>query len=250
LFGQSSETVTAERIGYLPQSFTPHERLTVDELAEYYAGLYTAPRSVDDVLADVGLTDARDARYESLSGGQQRRLCVGISLINDPDVLFLDEPTTGIDPVGRREVWSLVESLADGGTTVFLTTHFMDEAEVLADRVGILVEGELVDEGTPTALIDRYVGDAHLSVEVTSEVDAAQFADAPFDVTSLGSRLEFEGVSPADLPAAMEFLADLDVTFTDVSWSTPTLEDVYLRAAEEGAVPASRRHRLVSGGIR
>ncbi|MFC6737269.1 ABC transporter ATP-binding protein, partial [Halolamina salina] len=162
LLGSSPESVDRSRIGLLPQSFSPPERLTVRELLGYYAELYDEARDVSSVIAEVGLEDSADTWYEELSGGQQRRACVGITLVNDPDVLFLDEPTTGIDPAGRRDLWTLIEKLAAAGTTVVLTSHSMDEVERLADRVAMLADGEVVAEGSPAALIAEHGGESRL----------------------------------------------------------------------------------------
>ncbi|MDX1747234.1 MAG: ABC transporter ATP-binding protein, partial [Halobacteriales archaeon] len=156
LFGQPVREVDRGRIGLLPQSFSPHERLTARELVSYYAGLYEDPRSPESVLADVGMAEAAHQPYLTLSGGQQRRVCVAIAVVNQPEILFLDEPTTGIDPAGRRSLWRLVSSLSEAGTTVLLTTHYMEEAEQLADRVGLLADGRLVTVGSPTDVVHRY----------------------------------------------------------------------------------------------
>src|SRR6056297_853038 len=120
VFGTDPTEADRQRLGLLPQSFDPPERLTARELIEYYAGLYDEARDPEAVLSEVGLDSGDSTWYENLSGGQKRRTCVGTALVNDPDVLFLDEPTTGIDPGGRRALWSLIEELAERGTTVFL----------------------------------------------------------------------------------------------------------------------------------
>jgi len=137
VFGVPPREVDPQRIGLLPQSFDPPERLTATELVGYYGGLYDAARDAESVLRDVGMADDADVWYETLSGGQKRRTCVATAIVNDPDLLFLDEPTTGIDPAGRRSIHRLIERLAGGGTTVFLTSHAMDEVERLADRVAL-----------------------------------------------------------------------------------------------------------------
>ncbi|MFB6102698.1 MAG: ATP-binding cassette domain-containing protein [Haloplanus sp.] len=238
----SPTAVDADRVGLLPQSFHPADRLTARELIAYYAGLYDEARAVDAVLDDVGLADAADTWYENLSGGQRRRVCVGTALVNDPDVLFLDEPTTGIDPAGRRSLWSLVDDLAAGGTTVLLTSHSMNEVERLADRVGLLRAGRLVAVGTPDELIAEHGGDSHLLVD--TDVDAhlghaAATLDA--EVDERDGTLVVRGVALADVGRVVADLEAAGVDIDSFTWAEPSLEDVYLRLTgetltEEGGV--------------
>ena len=231
LFGSSPESVDRSRLGLLPQSFSPPERLTVRELLGYYADLYDESRDPEAVLSEVGLTDAADTWYEELSGGQQRRACVAISLVNDPDVLFLDEPTTGIDPVGRRDLWGLIEELAAGGTTVFLTSHSMDEVERLADEVALLADGEVVATGPPSGLIADHGGDSRLVVRTEASADA--LADAPFRVESSAGRLTLHDVDAADIDDAVDALEVAGIAYESFTWTEPTLEDVYLELTGE-----------------
>jgi ABC-2 type transport system ATP-binding protein len=144
-----------ERIGIVLQSGRLDPYLTVRESLGLYAGYFRAPRPVDEVVELVGLEEKADARAGKLSGGQQRRLDVGMALVGDPDLLFLDEPTTGFDPSARRQAWDVIAGLRELGKTVFLTTHYMDEAQRLADRVTIIAAGEIVARGTPEDLGDR-----------------------------------------------------------------------------------------------
>jgi ABC-2 type transport system ATP-binding protein len=144
-----------ERIGIVLQSGRLDPYLTVRESLGLYAGYFRAPRPVDEVIELVGLEEKADARASKLSGGQQRRLDVGMALVGDPDLLFLDEPTTGFDPTARRQAWDVIAGLRELGKTVFLTTHYMDEAQRLADRVTIIAAGEIVARGTPEDLGDR-----------------------------------------------------------------------------------------------
>jgi ABC-2 type transport system ATP-binding protein len=229
LLGTDPTAVRRHRVGLLPQAFDPPERLTARELVTYYAGLYDDHRDPDAVLADVGLADAADTRYEHLSGGQRRRTCVGTALANDPDVLFLDEPTTGIDPAGQRDVWGLVQDLADEGATVFLTTHDMDEAERLADRVGLLADGDLVAVGSPADLVAEHGGRPRLSVE--TDATPAALADSTFDVADHEGRLVFRGLEPVDIGDAIAALSAAGVDYGSLTWTEPDLEDVYLRLA-------------------
>ena len=142
-------------IGIVLQSTGVDRYLTVAETLTMYAGYYPHPRSPGEVIDLVGLGAKRDARITTLSGGQQRRLDVGVALVGDPELLFLDEPTTGFDPSARREAWQIVKNLAELGKTVLLTTHYMDEAQFLADRVAVIAKGRIVAEGPPASLAGR-----------------------------------------------------------------------------------------------
>ncbi|MDG5817291.1 ABC transporter ATP-binding protein [Natronococcus sp. A-GB7] len=246
VLGAVPSAVDRDRLGVLPQSFSPPDRLTARELVAYYAGLYDDHRDPEAVLADVGLADADDTWYENLSGGQQRRVCVGTALVNDPDVLFLDEPTTGIDPAGRRTVWRLVEDLADSGTTVFLTTHDMAEAERLADRVGLLADGELVARGTPAGLIADHAGSSRLIVETPA--GAAAFDDLPFATAARGKEVVVREVSPAEIGRVVDYLEQRGIDYSGLSWAEPDLEDVYLELADETELERTNSADLARAG--
>ncbi|PSP76487.1 ABC transporter ATP-binding protein [Halobacteriales archaeon QS_1_68_20] len=260
LLEESPRSVGRDRIGLLPQAFLPADRLTARELVAYYAGLYDDARDPDAVLADVGLTDAADTRYEDLSGGQQRRACVGTALVNDPEVLFLDEPTTGIDPAGRRALWGLLEDLAACGTTILLTTHYMEEAERLADRVGLLAGGELLAVGTPAELIDEYGGESRVEIETAGQSTGADAADAPqlaadaapldeYTVEVRGQGLVVRGVGPREIGDVVDALATASVEYESLTWAEPDLEDVYLNLSGEGdATSDSRPREAIAGG--
>jgi ABC-2 type transport system ATP-binding protein len=183
----------------------------------------------------VGLADDADTWYENLSGGQRRRACVGTALVNDPDVLFLDEPTTGIDPAGRRSLWGLVDDLAAGGTTVLLTSHSMTEVERLADRVGLLRGGRLVAVGTPTDLIADHGGDSHLLVDGAGvDIDpSAVAATLDAEVEIRDGRLVVRNVALADVGRVVADLEAAGVDFDSFTWAEPSLEDVYLRLTGE-----------------
>ncbi|MFB6309519.1 MAG: ABC transporter ATP-binding protein [Haloarculaceae archaeon] len=228
LFGQPPTEADRERIGLLPQEFSPHDRLTARELIDYYAGLYDESRSVEAVLEDVGMADDADTWYENLSGGQRRRTCVGATLVNDPDLLVLDEPTTGIDPAGRRALWDLLEGLADRGVTVLVTTHYMDEAQRLGDRVGLLSDGRLVAVDSPDALISEYGGDNKLVVDGTVDEDAIEDFDYPADTEIRDGTLIVYGVPPTGIGRVVSELDAAGIDYDGVAWSEPTLEDVYL----------------------
>ena len=141
-----------ERVGVVLQSSAMYETLTVAEMLRLFAGYYRKPRPVDEVVELVGLGEKRDERVRRLSGGQRRRLDLGIALVGDPELIFLDEPTTGFDPRARRQAWETIRGLRGLGKTILLTTHYLDEAERLADRVAVLAQGRIVASGTPAEL--------------------------------------------------------------------------------------------------
>jgi ABC-2 type transport system ATP-binding protein len=200
-----------ERIGIVLQSCRLDPYLTVRESLELYASYYSAPRPVGEAIELVGLAGKADARTGSLSGGQQRRLDVGMALIGDPELLFLDEPTTGFDPSARRQAWETIAGLRELGKTVFLTTQYMDEAQRLADRVTIVVGGEVVAQGTPEDLGDRESRPARISYRENGREVSLETADPVRALNELTGRALAEGRE----------LEGLEVT-------RPSLEDVYL----------------------
>jgi ABC-2 type transport system ATP-binding protein len=211
-----------ERIGIVLQSCRLDPYLTVRESLELYAGYYASPRPVDEVIELVGLAGKADERTGKLSGGQQRRLDVGMALVGDPELLFLDEPTTGFDPSARRQAWEAIAGLRALGKTVFLTTHYMDEAQQLADRVAIIAGGEIVARGTPEDLGDR---DSQPTTISYCGPDGAQVALST--MTPVQTLNELTGRALAE---GFE-LEGLEV-------KRPTLEDVYLELTEQEAPPA------------
>lgn len=226
LFGTDPQTVDKERIGLLPQEFDPPARLTARELISYYRGLYDDCRPVADLLGDVGMTDDADTYYENLSGGQKRRTCVAATLVNDPELLVLDEPTTGIDPAGRRQLWQLLTDLAESGTTILITTHYMEEAQQLADRVGLLAAGELVALDTPDALITEHGGKSLLYIDGEFE-DGVETA-LEYETSLDGERLTVRDVRPEEIGAITETLDEAGIAYDSLTWTEPDLEDVYL----------------------
>lgn len=145
-----------EKIGVLPQEFISFERLTVHETLEFFSKLYKKRASIDDIINAMDLKDDKDRLYMTLSGGLKQRVGVAIALVNDPEIIFLDEPSTGLDPKARREVWEVIAGLRNRGKTVFLTTHYMEEAEYLADHIAIIYKGNIIAEGTVEELINKY----------------------------------------------------------------------------------------------
>ncbi len=208
------------RAGMVLQSCGFHPHLTPREAVSHWAGMYRAPRDVDEVLALVGLTDAADRRSGTLSGGQSRRLDLALALVGDPEVVFLDEPTTGFDPGARRTAWETIRGLRALGKTILLTTHYLDEAQALADRVGIIKDGRLLVEGAPAEL---GTGAARYRI-------AYRLAGVAHEhVTPEPTRLLHELTSRA-VAAGLE-LESLSVT-------RPSLEDVYLELTGDEVLAA------------
>jgi ABC-2 type transport system ATP-binding protein len=200
-----------ERIGIVLQSSGTYPHLTVRETVAHWAGLYARARDVDDVIALAGLEPAADRRARALSGGQARRLDFALALVGDPELIFLDEPTTGFDPAARRAAWDTVRALRDLGKTVLLTTHYLDEAQALADRVAIVQDGRVLAEGPPSEL----------------GAGAARYRVAWRD--SAGRRHERETDDPtALLHGLTETALARGERLDDLSVTRPTLEDVYL----------------------
>ena len=217
-----------ERIGIVLQDAGFDEDFTVAELVGLYRGLYPRSLDADAVIDQVGLADKRDARVKTLSGGQRRRLDLALGLVGDPDLLFLDEPTTGFDPSARRRAWELVDGLKALGKTILLTTHYMDEAEHLADRVGVVVRGRLVALGTPAEL-GAGQHEAVVSFRLPAGVDVADLP--PLDGQPKAQGLEWE-LTTAHPTAALHTLTgwalERGVDVPALSVRRPSLEDVYL----------------------
>ncbi len=173
------------RVGVVLQSSRVEQELTVRECLDLYAGYYPAPRPVDEVIALVGLEKKAGARGSQLSGGQQRRLDVALALIGDPELVFLDEPTTGFDPSARRSAWEMVAGLRELGKTIFLTTHYMDEAEALADRIAVLKAGRIVAEGTPITLGGRDHAPYEITFTLPAGASVAELSVLPAEVRPL-----------------------------------------------------------------
>jgi ABC-2 type transport system ATP-binding protein len=167
------------RTGVVLQELAVEPYLTVREVLARNAGFYPAPRPVDEVLRLVGLEDKASNRVKALSGGQQRRLDLGLGIIGNPELIFMDEPTTGFDPSARRGAWEVVHQLTRGGATVVLTTHYMDEAEALANRVAVIARGRIVAEGTPATIGGRDVGEVTIRFRLPGEMAASELPIAP-----------------------------------------------------------------------
>jgi ABC-2 type transport system ATP-binding protein len=204
-----------ERIGVVLQHSQLWPNLTVAETHRMFAGYYEQPRNVNDVIALVGLDEKRDARVKTLSGGQKRRLDLGVALVGDPDLVFLDEPTTGFDPAARRAAWDMIRSLRSLGKTILLTTHYLDEAEQLADRLAVLRAGVIIREGTPAELTG-----GSTETEVRYRKNGHDVVVHTTDPTRLLHELTAEALAEG-------------TELEGLSVRRPTLEDVYLSLTAE-----------------
>jgi ABC-2 type transport system ATP-binding protein len=196
------------RIGIVLQSTSDAGDLSVSETIHHFSHYYTNPKNPDDVITLVGLDEKRDDRVHNLSGGQRRRLDVALGIVGSPEILFLDEPTTGFDPEARRAFWGLIRTLKSEGTTILLTTHYLDEAEELADRVAVINHGKIIEIATPATLGGRHLSKATITWKENERMQSKISANPTFDIQELSKT--FNG----DIP-------ELTVT-------RPTLEDIYI----------------------
>jgi ABC-2 type transport system ATP-binding protein len=224
------------QIGIVLQSSGVDRYLTVSETVAMYAGFYPRPRPVHEVIEMVGLEAKRDTRVLQLSGGQQRRLDVAIALAGNPDLLFLDEPTTGFDPSARHEAWEVIKNLAALGKTVLLTTHYMDEAQYLADRVAVISNGLIVAEGSPATIGNRERARARIRYRLTDG------AVPPADLTAPAGPGGMTELVPDDLTTTLHRLTgwalEQHVDLTGLEVIRPSLEDVYLELTDSPPGPA------------
>lgn len=220
------------RIGVVLQELAVEPYFTVRQVLSRNAGFYPSPRSVGEVIEMIGLGDKADERVKKLSGGQQRRLDVGLGVIGNPELLFLDEPTTGLDPSGRRDSWDLIRRLAKSGTTVLLTTHYMDEVEALASQVAVLYKGEVVASGTPTSIGGRDSGAVTIRFMLPAGVNKS---DVPADVASIDDgRVEIvTGEELRVLHTITGWALDHDYVLKGLAVVRVTLEDVYLKLTRD-----------------
>ena len=220
-----------DRIGVQLQAAQLQKRIKVWEAVDLWASIYRRPVNGAMLLEQLGLTDKRNAWFMTLSGGQKQRLFIALALINDPEVVFLDELTTGLDPQARRAIWDLVRGIRERGKTVFLTTHLMEEAERLCDRVAIIDHGRIIDIDTPAGLIGRHCPER--SVVLTTEDAAAEqrFTAIPRveAVTCVGSRFTIRGHGDDLVTEVIHCLSEHRIRVTDFRTVLPTLEDVFLK---------------------
>ena len=216
-----------ERIGIVLQSTSVIPELSVREILDLFGGMYPRPRQTDEVIEIVGLTAKADARIKTLSGGQVRRIDLALGIVGDPDLIFLDEPTTGFDPSARRNSWSLIHNLRSLGKTILLTTHYMDEAQNLADRVAVIAGGVIVAEGTPDTLGGRATGSVRVSFLRPADVSGIPgvFAVDPGRDGLVAVEIDNPTVALHDLT---EWALGRGIELERLAVTRPSLEDVYL----------------------
>ncbi len=228
---QTDADTIRQRIGITLQQTYLSERLTITEILAMFQSFYHSARSVDEVLAQVSLQEKRDAWFDRLSGGQKQRVAVACALVGDPELLFLDEPTTGLDPQSRRQLWEVIADFKARGRTVLLTTHYMDEAERLCDRVAIVDHGQVIALGRPRDLIAEHVGGIVLNLTTDQPLTLGAL-----EAVATGSRPRVDGCSAhltvANLalavPSLLTELAQHGVALQEMQTHQPTLEDVFV----------------------
>jgi ABC-2 type transport system ATP-binding protein len=227
------------RVGIVLQTTGVDRYLTVAETVRLFASYYPRPRKPEEVIDLVGLADKQNARVTTLSGGQLRRLDMAVALAGDPDLLFLDEPTTGFDPSARREAWEVVKSLSSLGKTILLTTHYMDEAQYLADHVAVIAEGQIVATGTPATIGHRDLAGARIRYRLPDgQVPPGDLAGTP----CADGYAEILSDDPVrDLHRLTGWALEAGVTLDGLEVSRPSLEDVYLALTAEAEGTAAQR---------
>jgi len=224
-----------KRIGVLPQEFNTFDSLTVRENLQYFAGMFGSSVDIDGLIKLVDLEDKRNEQYKKLSGGLKQRLGVAMALVNDPEIVFLDEPTGGLDPKARHEVWNVIRGLKKQGKTVFLTTHYMEEAEVLSDTVTIIHKGKIVATGTPEELITRY-GQRNLLILKNTDKAAVLLIEtlgleANFDSDAGDVKVTLNHSS--DVSEIVKALTLKQIVFGELQLRRSSLEDVFLNLTGE-----------------
>lgn len=217
-----------EKIGIVLQESAVEPELTVSEVIDVYGDVFPKRRPTGELIELVGLEEKADARVKTLSGGQQRRLELALGLVGDPDLIFLDEPTTGFDPSARRQAWSIIENLSTLGKTILLTTHYMDEAQNLADRIAVIAAGSIVAEGTPDTLGGRQQADATIRFTLPGSISVSEL---PFEP---GARSDGKVVYSTREPTRLlnqltSWAIERNLELDSLSVERPTLEDVYLQ---------------------
>ncbi len=242
---RSEYTKIRHQVGILPQDFEPFDRLTPREAIVYWGRLFSRSLTKDRVarlLDDVGLRDRAGVQGLHLSGGEKRKLGIAMSLVGEPDLLFLDEPTTGLDPKARRDLWSLILGIKKAGHTVLLTTHYLDEAEHLADDVGIMHKGKLVARGSPTELIATRGNQTTIVLGGAGPEGLREIERRGIPGTLRDSDVLVRVSDPAQMRSVLAKLAALDISLKDMYTVRGTLEDVFLSLVgskmEEGVLQA------------
>ncbi len=221
-----------ERIGVQPQTPALFPTLKVKEIFDFFGSLYSQSIPSSEAIEMVSLQESRNVLVKNLSGGQQQRLSVALAFINDPDIVFLDEPTTGLDPQARRSLWEVIERFRTTGKTIFLTTHYMEEAERLCDRVAVMDHGKIIALGTPQRMIDEHFKESAIQFRMT-DYPGREAMSGLAGVTNIAEEedeiiLYTENIS-ATIPALLNFSASKSTELSDLSIRQATLEDVFLK---------------------
>lgn len=226
-----------EVIGVQLQSTSLFELLTVQEIMEMYASFYPSHVSISDLIEEVLLTEKKKDRIKYLSGGQKQRLAIALAIIHDPKIIFLDEPTTGLDPQARRTLWDIIEKLKARGKTIVLSTHYMDEAHVLCDRIGIMDQGELIALDTPSALVKSLQSDSAVEFSLLHHVDAS-FLHSLQGVKQVSNRNEryvlYTDSIQWTLTDLIQQASKQNINLQDLQTRTATLEDVFIHMTGRG----------------
>ena len=236
---RSDQAEIRKRIGVLPQDFNAIDRLTVRENIDYFGAMYDRQLDADQLIQLVDLKGKRDEQFKTLSGGLKQRVGLAAALVNDPALVFLDEPTTGLDPRARRDVWYVIERLKKQGKTVFLTTHYMDEAEYLADTVSIIDHGQIIASGTPNELVDAHGGKKTLVVREAGE-DGLKFLPPGISRPQLKNEGDiYIPLNNGELTNILVAIGQTPLANKEIEVRRPTLDDVFLnltgrRVSEEG----------------
>jgi ABC-2 type transport system ATP-binding protein len=217
------------RIGVIPQEFSFFDKITPKEAIEYYRALFGSAADPGDLLARVELLDKAGARFDTLSGGQKQKLGLALSLTNNPEVCFLDEPTTGLDPHARRAIWSVIRSLRADGRTVFLTTHYLEEAQLLADRVAIIHHGRIIASGTPDEIIRAHGRPARLRVAASPELAGILRKELGVEARFQDGHVEVELGDKRDALRVLSTIERSGVAWDSFTTQDDTLEDVFVR---------------------
>jgi ABC-2 type transport system ATP-binding protein len=220
-----------ELIGVQLQSTSLFELLTVEEILKMYASFYPSHISISQIIDDMLLTEKRKSRIKGLSGGQKQRLAIALALVHDPQVVFLDEPTTGLDPQARRTLWDIVLQLKEKGKTIVMTTHYMDEAHILCDRIAIMDQGELIALDTPTELVKSLQSDSALEFRIVGNEEDIDFTTID-GVKEVGNRKEvyvlYTDHLQTTLTSLIHFASEKNLQLVDLQTRTATLEDVFI----------------------
>ena len=218
-----------KRIGILPQDFSSFDRLTVEETIKYYADLFSAKCDIEKLIKLVNLGEHRKQLYMNLSGGLKQRVGIAVSLVNDPEIVFLDEPTTGLDPRARHDVWDVISGLRKEGKTIFLTTHYMEEAEVLADYIGIISKGKIIAYGTTNELIDNHFKTINVTIKGGEEGVGQIAKDMGMPIKSIeNGNITVEAAGNDQIVEFLNNLKIKNVSYLSMDIRKPNLEELFL----------------------